>query len=104
MSLLPDVPVLHGSLVRLEPLSVSHAADLAVAAEEDRGAYGFTIVPRAWEVADYLRRPYRAGRGGLMAPFAQIRHGDGRAVGVTAYWDPRFWPGRAEPTCRALRR
>ena len=31
----------------------------------------------------------------MLAPFAQIRQGDGRAIGVTAYWDPRFWPGRA---------
>jgi len=35
-------------------------------------------------------------RSGTTAPFAQIRQGDGRAVGVTAYWDPRFWPGRSE--------
>jgi hypothetical protein len=32
MAFLADVPVLHGSLVRLEPLSVGHGADLAVAA------------------------------------------------------------------------
>ncbi len=36
---------------------------------------------------------------GRLAPFAQIRQADGRAVGVTAYWDPRFWPGR--PPSRA---
>jgi N-acetyltransferase len=48
MGFLPDVPVLHGSLVRLEPLSPAHAADLEVAVEEDRAAYGFTVVPRAW--------------------------------------------------------
>ena len=44
------VPALEGSLVRLEPLSVSHAPDLAVAAEEDRSRYAFTLVPRADEV------------------------------------------------------
>ena len=54
MTFLPDVPVLRGALVRLEPLSVSHGADLAAAAEEDRSAYGFTRVPRAWEMEDYL--------------------------------------------------
>ena len=41
-----DVPVLGGSLVRLEPLAVSHAADLARAAEEDRSAYGSPWSPR----------------------------------------------------------
>ncbi|MFJ9174827.1 GNAT family N-acetyltransferase [Streptomyces sp. NPDC102360] len=31
-----------------------------------------------------------------LVPFAQIRRSDGRAVGCTAYWDPRYWPGRKE--------
>ncbi|MET8984794.1 hypothetical protein ABZW49_05055 [Nonomuraea wenchangensis] len=38
MSIQLDVPVLAGSLVRLEPLTMEHAADLAEAAEEDRAA------------------------------------------------------------------
>jgi len=97
MGFLPDVPVLHGSLVRLEPLSPAHAADLAVAAEENRAAYGFTVVPRAWEVEQYLAAHSERANRGMLAPFAQIRQGDGRAIGVTAYWDPRFWPARAEP-------
>ena len=40
-----DVPVLRGSLIRLEPLSTAHAPDLADAAEEDRSSYRFTVVP-----------------------------------------------------------
>ena len=48
------VPVLEGSLVRLEPLAVRHAGDLAAAAEEDRGGYGHTLVPRGSEVGGYL--------------------------------------------------
>ncbi|HEY2079457.1 MAG TPA: hypothetical protein VGH53_24265 [Streptosporangiaceae bacterium] len=88
-----DTPVLDGSLVRLEPLGVCHAEDLAVAAEEDRGSYGFTLVPRAGEVGGYLSAQFaRAARG--LIPFAQIRRADGRAVGCTAYWDPRSRPGR----------
>jgi N-acetyltransferase len=85
--------VLDGSLVRLEPLAVRHAADLAVAAEEDRSSYGFTLVPRASEVDDYLSAQFGRAAEGLI-PFAQIRQADGRAVGCTAYWDPRSWPGR----------
>jgi RimJ/RimL family protein N-acetyltransferase len=100
MAFLADVPVLHGSLVRLEPLSVGHGADLAVAAEEDRSAYGFTVVPRAWEMEEYLRAHSGRAEAGRMAPFAQIRLADGRAVGVTAYWDPRFWPGGSERSGR----
>ena len=97
MGFLPDVPVLRGSLVRLEPLSPAHAADLAVAAEEDREAYGFTVVPRTREVEQYLAAHAERAKSGMLAPFAQIRQRDGRAMGVTAYWDPRLRPGRAGP-------
>ena len=87
------VPVLEGSLVRLEPLAARHAGDLAVAAEEDRSSYGFTLVPRGSEVAGYLEAQFARAAQGL-TPFAQVRRADGRAVGCTAYWDPRTWPGR----------
>src|ERR1700752_2878343 len=88
-----ELPFLDGSRVRLEPLASRHAADLAVAAEEDRGSYGFTLVPGASEVGGYLSAQFARAAQGL-TPFAQIRRADGRAVGCTAYWDPRYWPGR----------
>jgi RimJ/RimL family protein N-acetyltransferase len=92
----PDIPVLHGALVRLEPLAPGHAAGLAAAAEEDRSSFAFTHVPRAWQVEDYLAAHLERAKKGTMAPFAQIRQRDGQAVGVTTYWEPRFWPGRAD--------
>ena len=85
-------PVLEGSLVRLEPLDHRHAADLAVAAEEDRSQYGFTWVPRAREVHDYISQQHGRAASGRMAPYAQIDRATGRAVGATAYWEPRYWP------------
>ena len=54
MCLRLDVPVLCGSLVRLEPLALSHASDLALAAEEDRSSYRFTTVPRAADVPEAI--------------------------------------------------
>ena len=87
------VPALSGVLVRLEPLSVRHGADLARAAEEDRSSYGFTLVPRVEDVEDYLKA--QLTRDGL-TPFAQVRLSDGAAVGCTAFWDPRTWAGRDE--------
>jgi N-acetyltransferase len=96
MNQLPDVPVLRGSLVRLEPLSVRHAEDLTISAEEDRSSYGLTRVPRAPEVGEFIAAHFERARSGRMVPFAQVRQADGRAVGCTTYWDPRFWPGRAE--------
>jgi N-acetyltransferase len=80
-------PVLQGRRVRLEPLGHRHARDLAAAASEGRETYGFTWVPSAGEVEDYIEE--QLGRAGLM-PFAQMS--EGRAVGVTAYWDPRMLP------------
>jgi RimJ/RimL family protein N-acetyltransferase len=96
VSFLREIPVLNGLLVRLEPLSPGHGADLALAAEEDRGSYAFTQVPRAAEVGAYLARHFERAGAGRMAPFAQIRQADGRAVGCTSYGDPRYWPGRAD--------
>ena len=94
MGPLRDVPVLHGTLVRLEPLSGRHAADLARAAEEDRRAYGFTWVPRGDEIDDYLHSQFQRAVEGKLIPFAQIRMTDQRAVGCTAYGNPRTWPDR----------
>ncbi|GII79786.1 N-acetyltransferase [Sphaerisporangium rufum] len=89
MSFRFDVPVLHGSRVRLEPLAMRHGPDLARAAEEDRASYRYTLVPRAEEMDGYLAA--HLVRPGL-TPFAQVRVADGVAVGVTAFWDPRTWP------------
>ena len=101
MNFLLDVPVLYGSLVRLEPLSVSHGEDLAVAAEEDRGAYGFTRVPHAWEIEEYLIAHFEQTKSGKLVPFAQLRQGDGRAVGARRTGIPGF--GRAARNCMPLR-
>src|SRR5262249_59939064 len=64
-------PTLEGELVRLEPLDHGHAADLAVAAEEDRSSYRFTRVPTAaeWALRGMLRRWSRSwapGEDGLL--------------------------------------
>jgi N-acetyltransferase len=86
-------PTLTGRRVRLEPLGHQHATDLAVAAAEDRSSYRFTWVPPADEVLAYIdEQLHRAG----LTPLAQISLSSGRAVGVTALWNPRFWPGRSD--------
>jgi RimJ/RimL family protein N-acetyltransferase len=96
MGSLLHVPVLSGRLVRLEPLASLHAGDLAIAAGEDRRAYDFTWVPRPSEIEEYLHSVFRRSASGKFAPFAQIRLSDERAVGCTAYSDPRAWPGRPD--------
>jgi RimJ/RimL family protein N-acetyltransferase len=88
-----DVPVLRGSLVRLEPLRQSHVPDLMLAAEEDRSAYAYTLVPRAGQTAQYVAD--QLARDGL-TPFAQVRLRDEAAVGCTSFFNPRTWPGSEE--------
>lgn len=92
MSFRLEGPALEGALVRLEPLERRHAADLAVAAEEDRSAYHFTWVPCATEVEAYIEAQLARAADGKLAPYAQVDRASGRAVGATAYWDPRLWP------------
>lgn len=84
-------PVLAGELVRLEPLDHRHAAELAVAAEENRGSYAFTWVPRADQVQAYIDAQLGRAATGQLAPYAQVSTATGRAVGVTAFWEPRSW-------------
>ncbi|MGC0382751.1 GNAT family N-acetyltransferase [Streptomyces sp. SAI-129] len=84
-------PVLEGTLVRLEPLDHRHAADLAVAAGEDRGTYAYTWVPETEEVGDYIDTQLARAATGRLAPYAQVSTATGRAVGTTSYWEPRSW-------------
>jgi N-acetyltransferase len=87
-------PHLEGHLVRLEPLHHRHAADLAAAAEEDRTSYRFTWVPTAAEVGDYIDAQLTRAAQRTLFPYALVAKASGRAVGATAYWDPRLWPDR----------
>ncbi|TKA00296.1 GNAT family N-acetyltransferase [Actinacidiphila oryziradicis] len=86
-------PILEGALVRLEPLDHRHLPDLAVAVEENRTSYSFTWVPRADEVGRYIDEQLARAAAGRLAPYAQVERSSGRAVGATAFWDPRLWPG-----------
>jgi N-acetyltransferase len=82
---------LHGDLVRLEPLTEDHVPGLALAAQEDRSAYTYTMIPRAGETAAYVQA--QLTRDGV-TPFAQVRVADGAPVGCTAYDNPRTWRDR----------
>ncbi|MFI5986726.1 GNAT family N-acetyltransferase [Streptomyces sp. NPDC051555] len=94
MSFTLQGPVLEGALVRLEPLEPRHAVDLAVAVEEERSSYGFTWVPKAAEVEGYVDTQLGRAADGTVAPYVQVDRASGRAVGATAYLDPRcYLPG-----------
>ncbi|MFC9287262.1 GNAT family N-acetyltransferase [Streptomyces sp. NPDC057052] len=91
MTFTMEGPVLEGALVRLEPLEHRHAAGLAEAAEENRGTYAYTWVPRAGEVGDYVDAQLARKAAGTLAPYAQVSPATGRVMGATAYWEPRSW-------------
>jgi N-acetyltransferase len=99
MTLVLDIPALHGRLVRLEHLSLTHATNLANAAEEDRATFGYTWVPRRMDIDQYIAHQLQQAESGKLIPFAQIRLADNHAVGCTAYFDPRAWPGRPNEPC-----
>ena len=91
MPTLLNVPALHGSRVRLEPLRLSHVDDLAMAASEDRTTFGFTPVP---DGPDDTRRFVEGllleHAQGLVVPFAQVEAASGRAVGATRFMTLRY--------------
>ncbi|MFF3258940.1 GNAT family N-acetyltransferase [Streptomyces sp. NPDC002932] len=87
-------PVLEGARVRLEPLEHRHAEDLLRAAREDRSSYRFTWVPGSpAEAEDYVDAQLARAASGRLVPYAQVDRVSGRAVGATAYWEPRYWLG-----------
>lgn len=89
-------PILEGRFVRLEPLDRRHAADLAAAASQSRESYAYTWVPTtADEAADYIDQQHARAATGRLIPYAQVDVRSNRAIGATAFWDPRrFEDGR----------
>jgi RimJ/RimL family protein N-acetyltransferase len=96
--------VLEGRSVRLEPLVLEHADDLARAAAEDRGSYGYTWVPDGPADAErYVRGALDHQAGGRALPWAVRRLADDRIVGSTRFldlevfaWPPPWPPGVAQ--------
>ncbi|GGN06613.1 RimJ/RimL family protein N-acetyltransferase [Actinoplanes campanulatus] len=88
-----DHPVLEGCRVRLEPLGHHHAEGLAWAAGGDRDSFSWTWVPAPDEVGPYIDLQLERAEAGWLRPYAQICLVSQRAVGATAYLDPRQWPG-----------
>ncbi|MEV7415394.1 GNAT family protein [Streptomyces sp. NPDC089919] len=91
MTFTGEVPCLEGDLVRLEPLALRHAADLAAAGEQDRSSYGLTWVPSAAEARGYVEAQLARAAAGTLRPYAQVDRASGRVVGATAFWEPRCW-------------
>lgn len=88
-----DVPLLVGTIIRLEPLRRDHATGLARASAQDPTLYGFTPVPQGLDAATaYIDAALDATRKGNAAPFATVRRADGAVLGSTRFWDLEWWP------------
>jgi N-acetyltransferase len=85
---------LSGVHVILEPLTNSHAPELAAAAGSDRSTYAWGPVPRdlADAEATVAARLALAASGSWM-PFVQRQVADGTAVGMTNFLNVERWNG-----------
>jgi RimJ/RimL family protein N-acetyltransferase len=83
---LPEIPILEGDYVRLEPLSHERAEELSAACEDGKvHELWFTAVPnREGMSAEIDRRLGLYGQGTMM-PFATIDVATGKAIGMTTF-------------------
>jgi len=86
----PRPVLLEGRQVRLEPLTVAHAAPLFAAATPE--VFRYLIIPPFAGVADaerYIADALTAQAAGTEVAFATVRRSDGRVVGTTRFLDIR---------------
>lgn len=80
--------ILEGHGIRLEPLTLDHAADLsAAAADGELWNLWFTSVPRPEETKTYIETALAGYQAGHMLPWAVRELTTGKIVGSTRYHD-----------------
>lgn len=83
---------LEGTLVRLEPLSVDHAADLLDAVQAERFVAEWNPVPQTIEAMErYIRAAVTARATGEQCPFAVRLLRTGALVGSTRFYEIKRW-------------
>lgn len=93
-----SAPLLVGSFVQLEPLSLDHVHQLVVAANENRTTFSWTPVPDAVStMRSYVANLIADSDTGGVMPFVQRRLTDQRVVGCTRYLEIRRWSGAEHP-------
>lgn len=81
-----DTPTLENADVRLEPLALEHAADLADgSADGEIWRTWYTRIPRPDEMEAEIEARLAQQRAGSMAPWAVVDPSSGRAVGMTTF-------------------
>jgi len=88
----PDLPILAGATVRLEPLELRHASGLAAASAEDPALYAWSPVPQGIDAARaYIETALAARNAGTALPFATVRIADGAVLGSTRFFEVDRW-------------
>lgn len=84
--MLPEIPVLEGDFVRLEPLNYQHSHDLSIACEDGK-LYDlwYTWIPSPETMQADIDRRLSLYCAGTMMPFAIIEKISGKAIGMTTY-------------------
>ena len=84
--------VLEGTHVRLEPLSLDHAAPLGAIAGRHREAYRLTFVPaEPLGMMRYIETALAHVRAGTALPFATVDRARGEVVGSTRFFALEYW-------------
>jgi RimJ/RimL family protein N-acetyltransferase len=103
---MPDLPVLTGSHIRLEPLSLVHADGLVAASAGDPALYQWSAVPIGRDaVLRYIETALVWREAGTALAFATVSTAGGTVLGSTRFFDMERWPwpkgdprhGRGDP-------
>ncbi len=78
--------ILEGTIVRLEPLSMSHVDGLSAAGiDEELWRYTMTVIRNRDDMERYVEAAIELQKEGKALPFAIIEKTSGRAIGSTRY-------------------
>ena len=78
--------ILEGTVVRLEPLSMSHVDGLSAAGiDEELWRYTMTVIWNRGDMERYVEAAIELQKEGKALPFAIIEKTSGRAIGSTRY-------------------
>lgn len=88
---LPEMPILEGDYVRLEPLSHEHAEDLSMASDDGKlHELWYTWIPDAAGMTTEIERRLHLYSEGTMMPFAVIDIAHNRAIGMTTFMNMKL--------------